>query len=127
MLLAPAFRLVERWRRELGEVEWERWRSDGQRLFTDYTSGAMGLERPIHYAFVDEAETIDARSGGWPDVRVPTLIIHGQNDTVVAPMLSRAFAVRSPAAQVRLVEVDDGHELSSSLEVILREATAFLA
>ncbi|HEU4535605.1 MAG TPA: hypothetical protein VFS00_15865, partial [Polyangiaceae bacterium] len=64
-------------------------------------------------------------SGAFPDVRVPCLIVHGRRDDVVDVELSRRWAAGKP--HVRLVEVDDGHELTASLDLIVREADAFLA
>ena len=57
-------------------------------------------------------------------MRVPVLILHGKGDEVVDIGLSREWAAGK--RHVRLVEVDDGHELAGSLEVIQREADAFL-
>jgi pimeloyl-ACP methyl ester carboxylesterase len=56
---------------------------------------------------------------------VPVLIVHGRRDEVVDIDLSRAW--KKNKRHVRLVEVDDGHELTVSLEIILREADKFLA
>ena len=79
----------------------------------------------VDYGFARDAEAVDARGDGWPDVRVPTLIVHGRGDAVVDVDLSRAFAAGK--RHVRLVEVDDGHELTASLDLIKREADMFLA
>ncbi|WP_241758933.1 hypothetical protein [Pyxidicoccus parkwayensis] len=43
----------------------------------------------IHSGFMPDAETVDAKSGGWPDVRVPTLIIHGRADDTCDVRYSR--------------------------------------
>jgi len=96
VLLAPAFRFAERWR--------------------DRDDGRIDL---------DDAARIDAGNGGWPDVRVPTLVVHGVRDDVVDIANSRAWARARP--HVRLVEVHDGHELVASLHVIAREADRHLA
>ena len=58
-------------------------------------------------------------------MRVPTLIIHGVNDPVVDVALSRAWSAGK--RHVKLHEVDDGHELAASLELIKTEAERFLA
>ena len=76
----------------------------------------------MHHDFVRELATIDT---GVPDVRVPTLIVHGEKDDTVDPQLSRDFA--RGKSWVRLVEVDDGHELTQSLPRIAAEADAFLS
>src|SRR5262249_47553190 len=122
VLLAPAFRLVERWRRRLGADAWEAWRKTGWLATEDYEE-----KRPsrVDFGFAVDAETAAARGGGWPDVRVPVLIVHGRGDKVVDIDLSRAW--KKNKRHVRLVEVDDGHELTASLEIIIREADQFLA
>jgi uncharacterized protein len=121
VLLAPAFRIIERWRMRLGAEAWDHWRTTGWLATEDY--GEKRMSR-VDYAFAEEAERIDERNGGWPDVRVPTLIIHGVNDPIVDVNLSRTFA--EGKRHVRLVEVEDGHELGASLERIKAETDRFL-
>jgi uncharacterized protein len=122
VLLAPAFRLFERWRARMGEDAWQAWRRDGWFEVDDY---AEKKRARVDFAFVEEAEAIDANDRGCPDVRVPTLIIHGTRDDTVDIAVSREFAAGK--RHVRLVEVDDGHELVASLPVILRESERHLA
>ena len=55
----------------------------------------------------------------------PTVIIHGISDDIVPIEVSRDYVKRYP--QVQLIEVDDGHRLAESLEVILRETRRFLS
>lgn len=118
VLFAPAFQLVERWRVALGDgfTEWER---TGWREVLDYTTGKPAR---VDFGFVEDARAVDI---GFPDVRVPTLIIHGIHDDVVPIDHSRRFA--QGKRHVRLVEVDDGHELVASIPRLLSEAEAFLA
>jgi pimeloyl-ACP methyl ester carboxylesterase len=117
--LAPAFRLGERWRRQLGEAAWADWRARGFRETWDYAE-----KRPaqVHFGFVEDLAPLDE---GWPDVRVPTLIVHGQRDDTVDIELSREFA--RGRRHVRLVERDDDHQLVASLPVIAAECDRFLA
>lgn len=122
VLLAPAFRLFERWQQRLGEEAFRAWQSSGWLETDDY---AEKRRSRVDFGFVLDAQAIDQRSGGWPDVRVPTLIIHGARDAVVDIDLSRSWA--AGRRHVRLVEVDDGHELTASLPRIKAEADAFLA
>jgi pimeloyl-ACP methyl ester carboxylesterase len=122
VLLAPAFRLVERWRMRLGAAAWEAWQKTGWLATEDYEEKHPSR---VDYGFAVDAETADSKGGGWPDVRVPVLIIHGKDDAVVDINLSRAY--KRNRRHVRLVEVNDGHELAGSIDVILREADAFLA
>lgn len=117
VLLAPAFRLAERWRAVLGD-DWERWKATGWREVTDYTTGKPAR---VDFGFVEDVAAIDT---GEPDVRVPTLILHGRADEVVPIAYSRTFAATRP--NVRLIELDDGHELVRSLPVLLAESERFL-
>jgi alpha-beta hydrolase superfamily lysophospholipase len=118
VLFAPAFQLVERWRVALGN-EFAAWERTGYREVLDYTTGQQAK---VDFGFVEDARTVDV---GFPDVRVPTLIIHGIHDDVVPVDHARRFAAGKP--HVRLIEVDDAHELVASLPRLLAEAERFLA
>lgn len=121
VLLAPAFRMVEQQRRRIGEEGLRRWEEAGWAEVDDY---AEKRRARVDFGFIQDVETIDARSGGWPDVRVPTLIIHGRADETTDIGYSRAWA--RGRRHVRLVEVEDGHELVNSLGRVIEEADAFL-
>jgi len=118
VLLAPAFQLVSRWRARIGEDEWRAWEERGWLEVDDYASGGRAR---VDFDFTNDVARID--SSPFPDVRVPTLIIHGTRDDVVSIDRSRDFAQGRP--NVRLVPVDDGHELTASLDPITREIDAF--
>jgi alpha-beta hydrolase superfamily lysophospholipase len=117
--MAPAFRLVDRWKATLGDAEWKKWRSNGFREVDDHLTKQKAA---VHFGFVEELEELDA---GNPDVRVPVCIVHGTKDDVVDVERSRDFA--RGKRHVRLVEVDDGHELVASISRILSEAERFFA
>jgi uncharacterized protein len=117
VLLAPAFQLARRWRESLGD-DFEAWRRTGWREVPDYTTG--GTAR-VDFGFALDAERVDV---GLPDVTVPTLILHGRADDVVPIERSRELAAGRP--HVRLVELDDGHELVASLPALLAETDRFL-
>lgn len=119
VLLAPAFRLVERWRGRMGEADWARWQRQGSFTFDDYATGGT---LDVDFAFTTDAAAIDV---GFPNVTVPTTIIHGKNDATVDPELSRTFAKLHP--DVRLLEVDDDHQLLQSLPTITAEIDRTLA
>jgi len=123
VLLAPAFQLAARWRERMGDEAWARWTAPGGQLTID--DYAERRPTTVHGAFAREMAARDATDGGWPVVRVPTLILHGRGDDTVDIAVSREFARRTPGA--RLVELDDGHELTASVERIFDEACAFLA
>ncbi|MCI0671403.1 MAG: alpha/beta fold hydrolase [Myxococcaceae bacterium] len=122
VLLAPAFRLGEQLRRRLGDAGWHRWEAEGWLETDDF---AEKRRTRVDFGFIRDAAEVDARSGGWPDVRVPTLLVHGRRDDTCDVESSRAWA--RGRSHVRLVEVDDGHELVDSLPRIAEEADAFLA
>lgn len=117
VLLAPAFQLVTRWEALLGE-DWERWRTTGWREVQDHTTGGRAR---IDFGFVEDARAIDV---GMPALTVPTLILHGTGDDTVPIAASRQLAAANP--RVRLIELDDGHELVASLPRLLTETEAFL-
>ncbi len=121
VLLAPAFRIMERWRARVGEAAWEAWRASGWLETNDW---AAKRRARVDFGFAEDAAVVDAPGDGWPDVRVPTLIVHGTRDDVVDVQLSRTWA--SGKGHVRLVEVDDGHELGASIPRIQEEADRFL-
>lgn len=115
VLLAPAFDLAARWR---AEPKLER--------------GPDGRARAFHYArkvevpFDEDGFLADAeRYEPFPDVGVPTLILHGRDDGVVPVELARRFCDRQPEA--RLVVFDDGHELGRSIPSLIDEAALFVA
>ena len=117
VLMAPAFRLFERWERRLGPVDLGRWRREG----LETMHYATGRNRRIGWQFFEDARKLPA----FPEVRVPALCIAGTRDETVPFEDVKAFVDRTPTA--RLVPVDDGHDLARSLDVIFREARTFLA
>jgi pimeloyl-ACP methyl ester carboxylesterase len=121
VLLAPAFRLAERWRARLGEAAFLEWQESGWLDTMDY---AEQRATRIDFEFLRDLESIDARSQGWPDVRVPTLIVHGRADATVPVELSRQWA--RDKRHVQLVEVDDDHELIATLPTTLARVDMFL-
>lgn len=116
VLLAPAFRLFERWRARLGPEEERRWRAEG--LLVHHH--ATGRERRIGWGFMEDARGLPA----FPDVLLPTLCLTGRRDEVVPLGDVEEFVRRTPSA--RLVVLDDGHELTASVDRLFEEATRFL-
>jgi predicted esterase YcpF (UPF0227 family) len=117
VLLAPAFRLFERWDRRLGDAEREEWRLRGREVL----HFASSRRRRLGWQFHEDAKGYPP----FPEVRVPTLCISGRRDEAVPLEDVAAFVARTPSA--RLVEVDDEHELAGSLDLVFEEALAFLA
>jgi uncharacterized protein len=118
VLLAPAFKLVRRWRAQLGAA-WDDWQRTGWREIHDFEA-----DRParLDFAFTEDIVAVDRMP---LDPRAPTLILHGTADDVVPIECSRAVAASRPNAQ--LVELADDHGLVASLPIILPAADAFLA
>jgi len=121
VLFAPAFRMIERWSKRMGEAAWRAWQESNVLATPDHAQGGTAH---VDYGFADEAAQIDAVGGVWPDVRIPTLIVHGAKDDVVDVDLSRTWA--RDKRHVRLVEVDDGHELGACVPRLLEESDRFL-
>lgn len=118
-LLAPAIGLAARWRARMPNAV-ERWERTGWMTVEDH---ALGGTAEVDIGFLHDIERIE--EAGPPDVRVPTLVVHGRGDDVVSIDGSRAWAASRP--NVRLVEVDDGHQLAAALPRIQSELDAFLA
>lgn len=117
VLLAPAFRLFERWRARLPAEELARWRAEGLLVRHHVTQ----TDRRLGWAFFADAE----RWPAFPEVRVPTLVIAGTRDETVPLADVEAWVARTPSA--RLLPVDDGHELAASIGLVFDECRAFLA
>ena len=116
VLLAPAFRLFERWSGRLTAAQLDEWRTRGLATHHHVT----GTERRIGWPFFEAARGLPA----FPAVAVPTLVIAGARDETVPLADVEAWVARTPSA--RLLTVDDGHELAGSLDLILAEAWDFL-
>ncbi len=117
VLLAPAFCLAERWLTRLSPDEIRGWREAG----LETTHFATGTKRRIGFGFMEDA----LRWPAYPEVKVPTLCIAGRHDDVVPLADIERFVARTPSA--RLVVLDDGHELTASIEAIWEATKAFVA
>jgi len=119
VLLAPAFRIAETWEKRLGPEGFRAWEDSGWLTVDDHARGVPGR---VDFGFMKE---LGALTVAVPDVRVPTLIIHGAKDDVVPPRVSQELREGRPF--VRRIEVDDGHELRDTMDAWLPEVDAFLA
>ncbi len=117
VLLAPAFRLHERWMKRLTPAELAHWRSVGKVAVHHH---AENRPRDIGWGFFEDA----ARWPAFPEVRVPALCVAGSRDETVPLEDVRAWVDRTPGA--RLEVVDDGHELTASLPRIVELTRGFL-
>lgn len=121
VLLAPALQIIPRWRARLGAAAWQAWQDSGWLDVHDHTTGRPAR---VDFGFAEETEALDSPGDGWPEVTVPTLVFHGLRDDVVDVGLSRQLVARS--SKVRLVELNDDHQLVDSLPRLLTESYEFL-
>jgi pimeloyl-ACP methyl ester carboxylesterase len=117
VLLAPAFRLVERWQQQLGP-EWDDWKRTGWREVYDYTTNASAK---VDFGFITD---VLASGSEVPKVTVPALVLHGTQDETVPIAYSRELAASDP--RVELIELTDGHQLTASIPRLLAESDRFL-
>ena len=97
-LMAPAFDFAQRIEASVGP-EMQRWRNEGSRSFFHYRDGR---EAPLDYGFVEDARRYEP----FPDVTVPTRVLHGRNDEVVDPALTIEFAKDRPNVTVEWLPTD---------------------
>lgn len=116
VLLAPAFRLFERWSGRLSPAQLVDWRDHGLPTHHHVTQ----TERRVGWPFFEAARALPP----LPAVTVPTLVVAGRRDETVPLADVESWVERTPSA--RLLVVDDGHELAGSLDLILRESLEFL-
>jgi len=118
VLLAPAFRLANRWQQQLGP-EWDEWQRTGWREVYDYTTGGSAR---VDFGFIEDILTFGRE---LPKVTVPALVMHGTQDETVPVEYSRELAASHP--NVELIELVDGHQLTESIPRLLVESDRFLA
>jgi|SRR5579863_5642582 len=117
VLLAPAFQFPTRWRARFRPEDLERWKQQGSAPFFHYGSRT---EQRLGYSFVEDADHYEDA----PDFGQPALILHGSDDPVVPPGISREFAAGRP--NVRLQFFPAGHELTGVLPDLWNETRRFL-
>lgn len=111
VLLAPAFGFARRWQKNLGQP--------APRFLDVFHHGDQKVRR-VDYALIEDGLKFPPA----PDFAQPALIFHGLHDDVAPIDCSRAFAASHP--NVRLCELDSGHELLNVLDRIIDEAVPFL-
>ncbi|HWY49014.1 MAG TPA: YqiA/YcfP family alpha/beta fold hydrolase [Bryobacteraceae bacterium] len=117
VLVAPAFCFSSRWPQTLGEAAMREWQRSGVLKVFHYSQGRTV---DLGYQLIEDGRKYE----DFPEVRQPTLIFHGKNDTVVPSDLSVQFASRSPGAQLHVMESD--HELLNVLDDMWMETERFL-
>ena len=106
--MAPAFGLAENFQNVVGKEGLAEWENSGYR---PYFHHGLDKEIKLNWDFM-----ISARKMSWPEIKHPTVIIHGLSDEIVPIESSRKVAGSSSKAE--LIEVEDGHRLGNSLHFI---------
>lgn len=117
VLMAPAFRFIERWSAQLGEETLERWRATGKLPIYHYSYGRECL---LDVGLLEDARQYDEEQLIRP---VPTLILHGRGDEVVDPQLSTDFARSRPYVRVQFYDTD--HSMGSVVDQLWQETVDF--
>lgn len=118
VLLAPALDFGARGMTGLTEDEFDAWRRTGWHTFHHYADDAP---RAVHFQLYEDARLYDS----WrTPVRTRGLVFMGRHDVVVSPAMVERFC--EAHRNLRLVWLDDDHQLAGSLEAIWRESAAFL-
>ena len=117
ILLAPALEFGTD-RTRLGGHGLAHWKETGWLKMTHY---AYGDVQRVHYELFADASRYDSLT---VTNTVPTLIMQGVRDDVVDPDMVVRFA--ASRRHVRLVMLDDGHQLGASLDRVWLESQACL-
>lgn len=112
VLMAPAFDFGGNRLKQLGEHGIEKWRADGSLEFFHY---AHNRPRRVWFTLYEDAAQYDAFK---LQLSMPIQIFQGRNDDVVLPSTVAAWC--EGRSNVELTWFDDGHQLSESVEAILR-------
>ena len=100
VLIAPAFDFANRLAKGLGG-QMDQWKREGSLPFYHYR---FQREMPLAYGFAEDASQYDP----FPDVTVPTKVLHGTRDDVVAPGLATEFARGRPNVELEWFDADHG-------------------
>ncbi|MBE9066295.1 alpha/beta fold hydrolase [Leptolyngbya cf. ectocarpi LEGE 11479] len=102
ILLAPAFQFLNQWLPRLGEEQLHQWQSTGWLSVYHY---GLDSQQPLHYDFLTDAQR-------YPDGQlkkaIPTCILHGQHDDIIALEASRLYAQHRPWVTLKPLDTDHG-------------------
>lgn len=117
VLMAPAFRLAERWAARIGPDATSAWEATGTMNYFHY---GEKRDAPLHWHFLEDARAYEA----YPAITQPTVIFHGSADDVVPLEDSLEIATRQP--HVRLQVMHSDHELGDCLDDLWLQTASFL-
>lgn len=119
VLLGPAFEFLPAWLKAVGPRQAQVWETSGQIPIYHHTYQRM---EALDYGMVRDL----GRYGDRELQRsLPTLILHGQSDSVIPIEASRRYAQARP--WVELIELDSDHSLGNSVSRIWQEIQRFCA
>ena len=122
VLIAPAFRFVDRFLAEIGPEAVADWKRTGA-----YAVGPTWMWVPLKFAIVEDAAQYD-ESDLASRYRTDTLLIHGKLDENVPWRVSTEFAERCPHRPLDVVLIDDGdHRFEGRGTELVDHALRFLA
>lgn len=102
VLIAPAFRFVDRFLAEIGPGAVADWKRTGA-----YAVGPTWMWVPLHYGVVEDAARYDERDLA-ARYRTDTLIVHGRRDENVPWTVTEDFVARCPHRPLEVVWIEDG-------------------
>lgn len=105
LLIAPAFGLGDLWRDGAKTEGLAQWEKDGS---IPYFMNGLGIEVTLDWEFFLSAERMS-----WPKLNHSTVILHGNQDTIVPIEYSRKVAEEDDFV-VSLIEIDDGHRMQEA-------------
>lgn len=114
VLMAPAFDFGGNRLRQLGEHGIEQWRAEGSLEFFHY---AQNQPRRVWFRLYEDAAQYDAFALG---ISQPIQIFQGTHDDTVLPESVADWA--KGRANVELNWVDDGHQLTDSVNAIVEKS-----
>lgn len=117
ILLAPAFQFLNQWLPRLGPAQVDHWKTTGWLSVYHY---AANCQKRLHYDFVTDAQQYDEAQ---LQSQIPTLILHGVQDDVIAIDTSRDYARTRPWVTLTSLETD--HSMTGAMGQIWQEISAF--
>ncbi len=113
ILLAPAFNFLPAWLASVGQTQRQAWQATGQIPIHHY-----GYQRSemLNYGIVEDLAQYEDQALGRS---LPTLIIHGRQDTVIPLDASRNYAATRPWCES--IELESDHSLGTAVSRIWQE------
>ncbi|MBT9313281.1 alpha/beta fold hydrolase [Leptothoe kymatousa TAU-MAC 1615] len=102
VLLAPAFDFLQQWLPRLGQTQLQQWQSTG--WLSVYHYGLKAQQR-LHYDFLTDAQRY---ADHQLQRSLPTLILHGTQDDVIALDASQRYAQTRPWVTLHPLDTDHG-------------------